>query len=209
MKKIAIALTLVLLAAISAQAMTVEVQILGEVEYSGINSGPFAGAGPGDPANITFTVDSENYVDSSSFNVRGYVIDESSFQFTFGSHTAGMQNPYPGTPYFCVRESDPVADGFFVGTDGLDWPSELWSDVPGQIGQFGPHFEVGYEGDTLASLDILAAAGSYGYDGLTSFWYAIFDGWAEAGGMLFTELTITPLTTATDDTSWGQVKSLY
>lgn len=209
MRQTALTLVLIALFATTALAVPVEVRINGEVEYSGINSGPFSGAHPGDPANIVFTVDSETFIDSGSFNVRAYPIELSSFTMTFGSATAGLQNPYPGTPYFCIRESDPVADGFFVATTNIDWPSELILDEPGAIGQFAPHFEVGYEGTTLSSLDIVDAVGSYAYDGLTSFWYAMFDDWAEAAGLLFGELIITPLSTATAETSWGQLKSLY
>jgi len=209
MRQTALTLALVALLAGTAAAVPVEVRINGEVEYSGINSGPFGDAGPGDPANMVFTVDSQIFVDSDMYNVRAYAIDPLSFTMTFGTATAGLQSPYPGTPYFCIRESDPVADGFFVTSGDINWPGELILDEPGILGQFAPHFEVGYEGTTLSSLDIIDAAGSYGYDGLTSFWYAMFDDWAEAAGLLFTEVIITPMTTATAATSWSQVKSLY
>jgi hypothetical protein len=210
MRIIAVSLFLLgLILAGPASAVLVEVEIIGEIEYSGINSGPFADAGPGDPANIVFTVDSDFYVDSANYNVRGYEIEPMSFEFTWGNVTAGMQEPYPGTPYFVVRESDPVADGFYVTSWDMDWPGEIFTDVTGQLGQFAPHFEVGYDGTTLTSLDILDAAGVHNFTALTSFWYALFDDWAEAAGMIFTQLTITPVTTATEETDWSSIKALY
>ncbi len=209
MKQTLIALIALALFASAAPAVMVEVQITGEMEYSGINSGPFADAQPGDPANITFMVDSDLFIDSDQFNLRAYEIDQSSYEFTFGPATAGLQAPYPGTPYFIIEDGAPVEDAFYFSTWDINWPGDLFLTETGILGQFANHFELGYTEDTLSSIDILDAAGTYDYTGLTRFWYVLMDDWAEAAGLLFTQMTITPVTTATDDTSWSRVKSLY
>jgi hypothetical protein len=180
-------------AAVSAavQAEIVQVEVSGTVEYNQINVGSLADVVPGDPFVWSFQVDSDNFVDSQNYNTRGYIIDIASYTSQIGPSTMGLQDPFPGVPYFVIRESDPVADGFFTAMDNVDWP---WPDIPleetGIIGQFAMHCEVGYTGDTLETLNILDAVGTYDYTGLTSFYTVVMDGWAEPMGLEFGQLTI-------------------
>ncbi len=175
----------------AAQATLVDVQIDCTVEYNQIAIGSLGDVIAGDSAVWTFQVDSDVYMDSPTYNTRGYNIIESGWQFAAGPAVLGLQDPFPGTPYFVVRNDDPAADGF-IFSDNTDWPADLPMDETGAIGQFASHFEVGYTGDTLSSLDIMDAAGTYDYTGLTSFYTVIMDGWAEPIGLEFVQMTITP-----------------
>lgn len=183
-----------------ASAATVTVTIHGEVEYNQITPSSPIGrttVTSGSPAVMTFLLDSNDYVDSSMFPVRGYAIDQSSFKLTLNGVEVGLQNPYPAgqTPYFAIRNNDPAVDGFFL-TSNVDagFPEGIPSDEPGFFGQFYDNFYVTYEGFTLPSLDILDALGNYDYTNLTVFHWTMDDGefGPEAMGLLFTDMSITP-----------------
>jgi hypothetical protein len=176
-----------------AQAVMVEVEVTGVVEFNQVNFGEFADANSGDPANVSFIVDSDNFVDSSNFPTRGYVVDHASFQLTLGTASAGLASPYPAgrTPYFVLRDNDPAVDGFFFADNNVDFPFPgLPLDEPGQFGPFTSNYQVTYLGDTLMSLDILEALGTYTFDGLTVFNYAVGDGPLDAIGLIFEQMTI-------------------
>jgi hypothetical protein len=176
-----------------AQAATVAVEITGEVEYNQVNFGAFADVNSGDPVTILFQVDSDLFMNSASFPTRGYDIDVMSFSMTLGSVTVGLQDPYPAgqIPYFVLRNNDPAVDGFFFANNNVDWP---FPDPPldelGIFGQFGSHYEVGYVEETLSSLDILDAVGSYDFTGLTNFYFVVSDGPFDAIGLIFGQMTI-------------------
>jgi hypothetical protein len=191
MKTAYLIITAAVLAASPALAETVEVEITGSVEYNQVTFGPLADVNPGDPAVWSFLLDSDVFVDSPTYPTRAYEINQPSFSLTLGSVELGLQDPFPGTPYFVLRDNDPAVDGFFFST-GADWPADLPLDEPGALGQFAAHFELGYTGDTLASLDILDAMGSYDYTGIQSFYTVVMDGWAEPIGLIFEQMTIVP-----------------
>ncbi len=177
----------------AAHAAIVEVALTGVVEFNAINSGVFAGQGPGSAVSLSFLVDSSDFVNSGSFPTRGYVIDQSSFSLTIGGATVGLQSPFPAgqTPYFVLRNNDPAVDGFFISTN-VDFPVGVATDVPGAISPFFiNNFSVGYTGDTLDSLDVLDAVGSYDFTGLTSFNWAIQDGPFDAMLIVYEQMTIT------------------
>jgi len=207
--KTAIALVAVMLVAGAAHAVMVDVVVTGEVVWNQVSFGEFAVVNSGDPVTLAFTVDSEDFLNSGTYNTRGYVIDTASFSLTMGAAVAGAQDPFPGVPYFVLRDNDPVADGFFISTDNVDWPTGVPTDEPAQI---DPYFvstcEVGYTGDTLSSLDILDALGTYTYDGLTSFYFNVNDGPFEAIGFDFFQMVISG-SSPVEDSSWGRVKALY
>jgi len=113
---------------------------------------------------------------------------------TLGSATAGLAMPYPmgRTPYFVLRDNDPAVDGFFFADNNVDFPFPgLPLDEPGRFGPFASNFLVTYTGDTLISLDILDALGTYTFDGLTVFNYTVGDGPFDAIGLIFEQMTIT------------------
>jgi hypothetical protein len=203
----------VCLLATPALAELVQVEIICEVEYNQVRDGVFAGIAPGDLAVASFLVDSDNFIDSTSYGVRSYPIDMGSFQFTAGSvGPIGLVMPQPENAviYFAVRESDPVSDGFFLSAIP-EWPwVNPYLDVMGSIDPyFGYKYEISYSGDTLASRDILDAAGSYGFDGIESYYTGVQDAWADAVGFIYIQTVITPMSVPTEDTSWGNLKSLY
>jgi hypothetical protein len=169
----------------------VEVTITGEVEFNQINSGPLAAVNAGETATTSFIIDSSVFDDNPNFPTRGYDIDQGSFSLAFDSVTVGLQAPFPigQTPYFVIRNDDPAVDGFFLSTI-LDGPMGVPTDVTGGFGQFIDAFSVTYTGDTLTSLNILDALGTYDFTNLTVFNYTIDDGPFNPLGIVFEQMTI-------------------
>ncbi|MFO0829456.1 MAG: hypothetical protein U0572_15065 [Phycisphaerales bacterium] len=171
-----------------ASADTVNVTILGHVEYNQINSAPLNAVHAGDPAKITFAVNSNNFLNNPNFPTRGYPLTQ--FKFIMGSVTTGLKAPFPGTPYFVIRDNDPAVDGFMLSKD-LSLPVGLPLNVQGLLGPFGCGFYVTYDNNPLPSLNVLDALGTYEYDGLTVFYWAVQDGGFEPLGMIFDSITLT------------------
>ena len=77
-----------------------------------------------------------------------------------------------------------------------DLLAETPADLLEPLDQFGvfenflANFQVTYGGDTLTSLDLADAQGTYAYDGLTVFNWTVDDGGFNAIGIDFTEMTI-------------------
>lgn len=211
-KMLLIALTLSLIAG-GAWAETVRIDCVGSVEYNQLNSGTFADVNSGDAVMATFTLDSDNYIDSTNYGVRSYPVDMSSYELTIGSvGPVALVDPQPNnaTVYFVVRNADPVSDGFFLAGEP-EWDNlNAMLDAPGNIDPYlGFHWAVGYVGETLDSRDILDAVGTYDYTGLTSFYTAVQDAWADPMGLEFISMTISAGTVATENSSWGNLKALY
>lgn len=179
------------LAANIAQAEIVDVRITGSVEWNMISGPPLNGAQVGDAATLTFTIDSNSFLNNPQFPTRGYPIDLSSFTLQFPSFSIGLQNPYPAgqTPYFVIRNNDPQVDGFFIST-GTGFFDGVPLNQAGGFGQFKNEFHVTYEGTRLSSLDVLDALGHYDFTGLTVFNWTIDDGPVNALGILFNDMTI-------------------
>jgi hypothetical protein len=152
--------------------IAVEVEATGQVVFNGIGTPPLSNVNPGDSVVMTFTVDSNSFVDSVPGDVRAYEIIQSSFSMTFGGDvTQGLLDPFPGgqTPYFGIIDGFPVSDGFFVSTSTVS-PG----GVPLEQTPFNANLSLGYTGDTLSSLDILDAVGTYDFDGLTNFGFNLW-----------------------------------
>ncbi len=179
------------LAAGTAAAAPVLVEINGVVYGNQINPAPLGDVNPGETATISFLVDTDNFV-NGSFPTRGYAIDLGSFSVDFSGGTSIGANPgFAGPAYFVVRNNDPAADGFFL-SQGLDFPSDIPLAQAGAFGDFGARFNVSYTGDTLDSLDIADAAGTYDFTGLTVFGMGINDGpFEDVLGIDFSSMTIT------------------
>jgi len=211
MKTMLMLFMIALLAAPTAIAETYNVEIIGMVEFNLINDGPFAEVMSGDEVLIEFTLDSEAYLDSETYPTRGYVIDMMSYWLHMGAVTVGLQEPYPDgmIPYFVLRNNDPAVDGFFI-SNGVDWPSSLPVNEMGGIDPyFGSVFSVGYGEETLDSLEIADAVGTYDYDGLTNFYFGVIDGPVDVIGFEFTQLVISGGGVAVEAKSLSQVKSLF
>lgn len=181
-------------AAATANATVVRVDVVGEVDFNVIRSGQFAGMAPGTPATMSFLLDSNNFQNGTLFPTRGYVIDEASFDLTIGGSSAGMASPYPAgqTPYFILRNNDPAVDGFLLGSNpDAGFPDGVWTDSPALIDtSFHALFLATYGGSTLSSLDIVDAAGTYTFAGLTVFNWGLDDAGNQPMGLIFDHFTI-------------------
>jgi hypothetical protein len=177
--------------AITARADLVTVDIKGSVEWNFITAPPLGLAHVGDAADLTFTVDSNNFVNSPTFPTRGFPIDKSSFVLKFPNTQIGLLNPYPAgqTPYFVLRNNDPQVDGFFVATNVNDFAG-VPLNQPGVVGPYANEFHATYGGNLLSSLDILGALGHYDFTGLSVFNWTLDDGPNNAMGILFSDMTI-------------------
>jgi len=166
----------------------VEVTVTGTVFFNGIGDPPLSDVQAGDAASLTFLVDSNNFMDGVG-NTRGYVIDQSSFVLTLGSVEMGLADPFPAgeTPYFTLADGIPVADRFWVSTS-VNSPG----GVPLAQDPIEANVDLGYTGDTLSSLDILDALGTYDFDGLTSFGFNLWAIFPDnvALGIDFEQMTI-------------------
>ncbi|MFK7759081.1 MAG: hypothetical protein AB8C13_03935 [Phycisphaerales bacterium] len=178
----------------STQAEIVQVDVVGSVDFGSI---PFAtswGAfGSGDPVVMSFQLDSENFVDSGTFPVRGYEVIQPSFSLSINGNSVGLagSQPFGGTPYFILRNDDPAVDGFFLGSNIDGFPNGIATDEAGGIADnFDALFSVTYEGSRLDSLDILGAVGTYDFSGLSVFNWGLEDGPVQPVGFIFDEWSI-------------------
>lgn len=149
---------------LAAHAVPVKVQIGGVVDYNVIKGG-LDGIPSGAPTTMSFMLDSNTFVDSGSFPTRGYTIDLASFSMTVGGVAISMDMPQPGgvDAYFVLRDNDPAIDGFFISLGGVDLPFPLSVHIPGLAPAHDLDFLYTFaDGDTLSSLDILDAVGTYG-----------------------------------------------
>jgi hypothetical protein len=180
-----------------ARADIVTVNVRGNVISNLITTPPLNGVTVGNTGVMSFTVDSNNFIDGIPGDLRSYPINQSSFSLTFqpSGVTVGLANPFPvgQTPYFTLVEGFPVADGFFVSTSTTSPGGVPLSQSPLQA-----NLELGYVSTTLTSLDILNAFGTYNLTGLTRFafniWQTIPDN--VRLDMNFQQLTIAPEPTA-------------
>lgn len=202
-------LAMSLFVAAGAHADVVVVDATGTVVFNGIANPPLNGVTVGETAVVSFEVDSNNFVDGIPGDTRGYVIDQASFSLAFsGGVSVGLLSPFPAgqTPYFTLVEGFPVSDGFFVSTSNVSPGGVPISQTPLQF-----NLDLGYDGGTLTSLDILDAQGTYDFTGLTRFgfnlWQIVPDN--VRLDIEFASLTIQARPTATDASTWGKVKALF
>ncbi len=192
MKNIAIAAVALGITGV-ASADIIQIDIVGQVDFGGVNVGQWADVNPGDSAVMSFQVDSNNFVDSTNFPTRGYEIIQESFVLTLDGISGGMANPYPNgaTPYFIIRDNDPAVDGFFLAEHPDQFPIGVATDEAAQIGDtFRALFQATYGGDRLDSLDILGAVGTYDFNGISSFNWGLEDGPFQPMGFIFDNFTI-------------------
>jgi hypothetical protein len=163
-----------LLAGASARADPVLVEATGTVKFNVIQ-GNMVGVQPGDPVVMSFTVDSNTFVNSSTYPTRGYPIDLDSFSMTVGGRPVPIVNPQPAgqTAYFVLRNNDPAVDGFLLSTN-INLPAPVAVNIIGLAPVHDLDFLVTFNnGDVLPSLDILDALGTYGTSNLSVFDWSI------------------------------------
>ncbi|MCB9897747.1 MAG: hypothetical protein H6825_07075 [Planctomycetes bacterium] len=167
----------------------VTVTFTGSVEFNQIAAFPLSTVAAGAAVELSFELDSSDFVDSASFPTRGFVIDPSTWMLKFNGNNVALQSPFPGTPYFVIRNNDPAVDGFFVSTD-VDFPLGVPLTYSGSFGHFLDNTSVTYGGDAVPSLDLLDALGTYDYTGLQVFHWTLDDGPFDAMGMIFEQIDI-------------------
>jgi hypothetical protein len=193
MRKAVLVMLASLFLAIPAEAALVQVEVTGQVEYNFLRAAPLNEAQAGDPVSLKFQVDSNVFMDSTSFPTRGYNVILESFSFTAGPATVGATNPAPygQIPYFVLRNNDPAVDGFFVSGSNVDFPFPgISTDTYGICGLIESHWDVSYPEDRLDSLDILDALGTYDYEGLSRYYFPLVDCGFEAMSVAFEQMTI-------------------
>ena len=193
----------------SVQASPVDVSATGTVVFNGITTPPLNAVTAGQTAIVSFTVDSNNFVDGVPGDTRGYVIDQASFSLSFsGGASVGLLSPFPAgqTPYFTLVEGFPLSDGFFISTSPVSPGGVPLSQTPLQF-----NLDLGYVGSTLLTLDILDAKGTYGFTGLTRFGFNLWQSFPDNVRMEinFINLTIANGPVSIDSPSWSGVKALY
>ena len=208
MGKFMIVLAAVLLFATSALAVVVTVEATGQVIWSGIGDPPLGDVNAGEQMVMSFSVDSDVFDEGIPGDTRGYVIDEASFSLSFsGGVVVGLMDPFPAgeTPYFTLVDGYPVSDGFFVSTSPFS-PG----GVPLEQDPVNFNLDLGYEGETLPSLDILDALGEYGYEGMTRFALNFWAVFPDNVGMEcdFISMTISA-SVAAEEATWSDVKALF
>lgn len=173
--------------AASVDAAIVKVTVSGTVEFNLFSSGALGGVPSGSAAEMSFLLDSTNFVNDGLFPTRGYAIDKASWSFTAGNGSITLQNPYPAgqTPYFVLRNNDPAVDGFFISEN-----TSNFSGLDTSITNADMAFHATYGGGTLDSLDILDAVGSYSLAGISVFNWTIDIGPGTPMGMIYDTMTI-------------------
>lgn len=209
MRKLTIILAATLALFGTAQASPVMVTATGSVVFNAITTPPLSAVGSGELVIMSFMVDSDNFVEGIPGDTRGYVIDHASFWLSFSGGTAvGLLDPFPAgeTPYFTLVEGFPVSDGFFVSTSPFSPGGVPLSQTPINF-----NLDLGYDGATLGSLNILDALGDYGFSGLTRFGFNLWQVFPDNVRMDidFQMLSIATGPVSVEETSWGGVKELY
>ena len=166
-------LTLVAATAPRAAAVEVRVTVAGTVDFNQIQ-GNQANVAGGDPVTMSFSVDSDSFVDSPNFPVRGYALDPASFQLSVGGNPIPFADPQPfGPAYFVLRDNDPAVDGFFLSRN-IDVPQPVSVNIPGLTQVHELNFSRTFnDGAPLPSLDILDALGTYGTENLSVFDWSV------------------------------------
>lgn len=174
----------------AARADIVSVVTRGVVEFSVIG-GSMAGVQAGDPVVMSYSVDSNVFVNSPNFPTRGYPLLLDTFSMTVAGRPVPIVNPQPDgqTAYFVMRNNDPGVDGFVLSTN-VDFPVPVTVTIPGLAPEHELDFLVTFnDGNVFPSLDILNALGTYDASNISVYNWSI--GRFGNPGALYTYETIT------------------
>jgi hypothetical protein len=164
-----------------APAAIVRITVTGTVENNAFVNNPantFASVPVGAPVTLVMDVDSNVYLNSPNLpgKTRGYNIISGSMRFTAGN--VSVLRAETTSAYFALRNNDPRADGFFI-SQGTDIPTDIpLQMVPANFAaQFSRTFNIDppfpTPDDSLTSLDILAAQGTWAFNDLSVYHFAI------------------------------------
>jgi len=155
-------------------ARPVKVEIKGRVAYNVIK-GDLTNVKAGDPATMSFLIDSSVFADNPFHPTRGYTIKLESFAMNVGGVNLPIVNPQPdGTAFFVVRDNDPAVDGFFMSQGDLSYPLPIAVKIPG----LNPVHELVFSrtfsnGNVLPSLDVLRSLKKFGFEYMSSFQWTV------------------------------------
>lgn len=155
-------------------AKPVKVTMTGRVGYNVIK-GDLTNIKAGDPATMSFFVDSSVFDDNPFNPTRGYPVNLSSFSFNVSGVNLPIVDPQPdSTAYFVLRDNDPAVDGFFMSQGNLDYPMPIAIKVPG----LNPVHELNFlrtftNGNVLPSLEILRSLKRFGFEYMSSFQWTV------------------------------------
>ena len=164
MKTLSLIIAILFVLVNRAGAAAVYVDMAGTVVQNNYTpTSPLNAVAVGSPAHTSFQVDSNAFLNSSTFPVRGYSIIPASFVTTLGSANVVLNSSVvPPQPFFSVRNNDPAVDGFII-SNGVDFLTR----IPTNFSSAGLEFVCSYPQSTLSSLDILGAVGTYTTSGLS------------------------------------------
>jgi len=165
----------------------VQVDIYGTVTQNNyLPASPLNAVAVGSPAHTSFEVDSNIFLNSSSFPVRGYSIIPGTFLTTLGSTNVTLNaSVSPPRPFFSLRNNDPSVDGFLV-SNGVDFVNP----VPTIYTSANFSFVSSFSGTLLHSLNILDAVGSYDTTGLSLLEYDLEFGESVGIDINYSNMTI-------------------
>ena len=151
------------------QSVLAAIAISGRVESNAVQPpSPLAAVKAGDNITLSFHADPQSQSASES-NVHAYKIIASTFNLAFETAKLNISSTTPS--YFVLYKGMPKADGFWVSSSPQSPGGVPIVTTPDG---FQATAELGYEGGTLPSTDIIAAAGVYKYDNLTRFGFDVW-----------------------------------
>ena len=128
----------------------------------------------GAPAQLSFMVDSSNYLNHGTYPTRGYVIDMSTLSFTVNGLALTLDAPTDSSGnvipmYFAMRNNDPKVDGVYLGsTVGGDGSFSV--HVPGSSLDFLFNYHQTWSGgNQFSSLNIGENTGTWGAANLSVY----------------------------------------
>lgn len=164
-----LALVSILAVASPALAAVVTIEATGTVNDNLVaDAEPLSLVAPGETVTLALEVDSEN---SQSFfdQTRGYVINSFTLRFSGGVQVELLDSQFPA--YFSL------ADGFYFGNDNFFIGGATFEPGKLQLVQepYRIDLQLSYTGDTIDSVDIMDALGSYGAESLNFFGFRVWD----------------------------------
>ena len=155
-----LALAIAVMAPALSHADSYLIQMTSSVDSTDRSTG-ISGVMPvGSPVVMSFTVDSNNFLNSGAYHTRGYVIDPTSF--VLSANGVNLDVALSSPTYFVLRNNDPKVDGVFLSS-GTDFDTSFATAVPGMSQAFYFNYHQTWTGgNQFSSLNIGDAVGTLG-----------------------------------------------